>query len=185
MVFKHIESVTKSAEGTQKAQPHGSMTTGGQVTIARPTINYSNGLGSAKNQAMANRYLVQQARPLRKSKHVRRVTGNEVEYLVAYDETPSACTAEELAQAADARLPASKEIIMLLLARLAMHKRMTVDVVNQSALFMDFADLLFGVPEYALALAVFEIIETDKGKWFPLVAEIKDAAESFIVKDQK
>jgi len=175
-------------QGTQANTPAPGSTgmAGKTITAAKPVLNYNLGLGAAKSQAIAAQSLVRLVQPTTKLKHVRKVDelGN-VEYLTIREVTPADVTESERQEARNAQLPASKEIILSLLAKLAMHKRMTVDTQNQIILFTDFADLLYGVPEYALALAVFELIEKDKGKWFPLVADIRELADSFAVKVEK
>ena len=77
----------------------------------------------------------------------------------------------------NALLPASKELIVTMLVRMAMHKRMDADPSKQAIFYGDCADVLFGVSEYALALTVVHFIETDVSPWFPTLAAIRLAVD--------
>lgn len=176
---------TLTAAGTTANTPAlGSMQGAGQMIIpALPAINYKQGLAEAKAQATAIRYLVRRAQPsVRYTIEKRENAKGWPEYFRVPTATPAELTDSERAQFENVTKPASKEIIVLLLSRLAMHKRMAVDPQQQTVLFMDYADLLFGIPEYALASAVLDLIENDKGKWFPQVAELTDSAKGYMVK---
>jgi hypothetical protein len=85
-----------------------------------------------------------------------------------------------IAAARNASLPAPKELILTLIARLFMHKRVENDQTNQEILLDDFTELLFGLPEYAVAMAVFETIEDDN-PFLPPLGKIKQLAKSHVV----
>jgi len=62
-----------------------------------------------------------------------------------------------------------------------MHKRMTVDPKQQHATFIDYADFLGGLPEYAIALAVIDYIENEESEWFPTLSKLKKKATGYVV----
>lgn len=78
-------------------------------------------------------------------------------------------------------LPASRETIMDWLHRLAGHKRMHSDGEGQITRIVDYSDLLFGVTEHALVLAVIDFIESYKSSWFPTLAELKEKISEYEV----
>lgn len=78
--------------------------------------------------------------------------------------------------------PLSKDSIINYLARyLATAKQMHMDEAKQAMRFADDADLLFGLPEYAIVLGMVDVIENDKSQWYPSVAKVKEAAEQQLV----
>lgn len=77
------------------------------------------------------------------------------------------------------RRPAEKTVIIAILAKLAIHKRMENDHKRQIILFTDYADLLFGEPEYALIQAILHLIEYDLDPYFPTLAVIRKVIDSF------
>ena len=79
-------------------------------------------------------------------------------------------------------LPLSQEIIIDYLSRyLATSKWMNTDVDSQALRFRDDADLLFGYPEYAIALGIIKIIEFDKGTWYPPFSVLKESVEENLI----
>ncbi|WP_460640185.1 hypothetical protein [Larkinella harenae] len=90
-------------------------------------------------------------------------------------------TDNERTLVANALLPASRQLIITLLARLAVHKRMEQDRGKQEMLFKDYSELLYGFPEYALALAVFDMIENDQSDWFPNLAKLREKIGAHMV----
>ena len=81
-----------------------------------------------------------------------------------------------------ASMPASKEMIVDWLHRLASHKRLHNDADNQVTRMVDYADLIFGVTEHALVLTVIDFIENGKSAWFPIVKEFKESMETYEAK---
>lgn len=82
-----------------------------------------------------------------------------------------------------AQRPLKRDFIVDMLARyVAVHKRMNVGEDKRPILFADYANILNGLPEYALMLAMIELIEKDKEVWFPPCAKIKEMAEAYVVK---
>lgn len=78
--------------------------------------------------------------------------------------------------------PLPKEIIVDYLARyLATAKQVFMDEAKQAMRFADDADILFGLPEYAVVLGIVHVIETDKCQYYPAISKVKDAAEDKVI----
>ena len=91
---------------------------------------------------------------------------------------PSSLSKDHLEQVERLRLPAEKTVIISILTKLAVHKRMENDVNRQAMLFKDYADLLYGQPEYAIIEAVLHLIEYDTDPYFPPLAVITEVIET-------
>jgi len=110
----------------------------------------------------------------------------DVEYMRAYShEVPEVC--DDTRKRIDhAQKPLKREFIIDMLARyVAVHKRMNVENDKRQILFADYANILSGLPEYALMLAVVDLLEKDKDVWFPPCAKIKEMAEAYAIEYPK
>lgn len=77
-------------------------------------------------------------------------------------------------------LPKS-DIINHLSRYLEIHKRHTVDSAKLPILYMDYADKLFGYPEYAVTLGILDLVNDRKIVFFPNVGEVESAIESHVI----
>lgn len=64
---------------------------------------------------------------------------------------------------------------------LEIHKRHTVDAAKLPLLYADYADSLFGFPEYAVTLGILDILSDRKIVFFPNIGEIRAAIEPHLV----
>lgn len=67
---------------------------------------------------------------------------------------------------------------------LSAHKRMENDQARMAVLKRDFAEVLSGCPEYAVALMTVWMIEEQPSGWWPVVEEVRSAVERFIIPTQ-
>lgn len=106
----------------------------------------------------------------------------DVEYMRAYSHEVPEVGDDTAKLIQHAQKPLKREFIIDMLARyVAVHKRMNVDGDKRQLLFADYANILNGLPEYAIMLAIIDLIEKDTSVWFPPCAKIKELAESYVI----
>lgn len=92
-------------------------------------------------------------------------------------------TADEAALITQNRLACPKATIIDLIARyLEVHKKHIIDDESKrQLLYQDMASMLYGLPEYALTLGVMDIVNDPRQVWFPVVGQIREAAEAHLM----
>lgn len=166
-----------------KTLSDGQETLAGKTIIqsAKPLIDHSKGIDQVEVQARSIKSFLLAKKPKKQyegkfSEENGRVTRHY--HIVLPDVTD-----DEKELLRESRRACSKEIIINLITRyLSIHKRMMAEgEEKQVILYKDMADILYGLPEYALTLAVTDILKDPKQVFFPVVGQIKDAAEQHII----
>lgn len=83
-------------------------------------------------------------------------------------------TEDERSIAEQSNLPIDKGTIIDYLSRfLAVNKDMRIEESKRAFRFADDADVLFGLPEYAVVLGIVAVIEQDESNWYPPISKLK------------
>lgn len=79
--------------------------------------------------------------------------------------------------------PCPHDVIINLITRyLEIHKKHIVsDQEKRMILYTDMADMLYGLPEYALTLGVLDLVNNPTQIFFPSVGVLKSAAEAHLL----
>lgn len=106
----------------------------------------------------------------------------DIRYVRSYSWVTPECTAEEEDIIEQNLLPCPKETIIDLITRyLEVHKKHIIEGQSKRLiLYADMANLLYGIPEYALTLGIIDVLKDKNIVFFPVVGQVSDAAEKYL-----
>jgi hypothetical protein len=173
-VLPNIEAIAKEQGKNSLTCSDGSGTTGGSAIIPKPKpqIAITNSLTQMRDKAIRIRSAIQSKRPKKSFEWEKTEAGamRRVEVTTQPDMTEA-----EAKYLTEASMPASQQTVIDWLFRLASHKRMHSDVENQTTRIVDTSDLIYGVTEHALVIAVVGLIESHESDWFPTIKVMQDS----------
>jgi len=177
-------------ESLIKMLSDGQETADGKMIIqsAQPLVNHQAGLASVRKQALSIQSLMREKKPKKcydgKMRREELDNGNTINYYRQYTWKGKELTEHEQVVVDHSLLACPKETIIDLITRyVAMHKEHWVLGEDKRLItYADYADYLYGLPEYAITLGVMDIIANPKMDRFPTVAKIQQAAEDNLIK---
>jgi len=187
-----LQRVSENTNGTAEKQESCQLTLGGgsetrammKPTNTKGQVNAQT-LIAMRDQAASIRSLMQEKKPKKFWGKFKRV-GYDENDIAIYDrhfryEFPE--MTEDLKNYLElASLPLDKKIIVDYLARfLAINKDMRMDESKRPLRFADDAGVLFGLPEYAVCLGIFDCISIEKSNWYPPVSVLKEHCENNLI----
>lgn len=178
------KEITTSTQSLGLIKAAGKQT--GLVKSAIPLIDHSGGVDSAKAQADLMMSLMLEKKPKKcyasRCKAVGLMDNGDIRYVRSYSWVTPECTAEEEDIIEQNLLPCPKETIIDLITRyLEVHKKHIIEGQSKRLiLYADMANLLYGIPEYALTLGIIDVLKDKNIVFFPVVGQVSDAAEKYL-----